>query len=734
MKKFGDGQQPFHAIIDIPEGDSQELTTVTDQALNSLYGELFNLLANHGINPTATTNADLKQVARSVWSAVTAGTLFVDTGNENVKNLTHIRKDNFLFKNGNSADNGFTIEFLNKMTNTGAVVVNVFDVENNQNHFNAVRLLSSTGSELKAKELPANSMVKAFYDYATNTFNIINIYNASITDSMVLNAENKTLRIAGVTAVESIAELLALTKANGRTAFVKSYYSGKNAGGGLFYYDETKSAVNDGAFVFDGWVRTNYDSVNADFFGAVGDGVTNDSQAIQKALNYCFAKKVNLVFSSRVYAIDTTLIIPQLIDPNFARLYRLKIDGNNCGFLMLKDTALFTSGYDNSGVITSNFGTLVDYRYSMGIELCNFAVYSAVGVLKNYIITLQDWHQNCEVHNISCRMAENFLHSHNSYYCKFANTDASFNEVRAGVRYLFTGSHNLCSLQNAVAVNSVVGYQFDGGITAFKFSECSIEGVDTGILFNSYVYDLSLDSCYFENFKTAVKFDSYFLGVNVTNNYINFLSRADCYFMEYKPIAGCIMNFDCSNFRESMPSPSQLIKNVEHIYGIGIELNLGNDQSANIADMLVDNTKIGKRVDVRKKLIYTGYKANVINDFIAGNYAGRYTEGMGGQYGFKWVNNNNSTLTLQTMIKNSRTQRIYVNIAVSYTENGTAKDAFIAGEFIGNYNSSNFYRFSNTGYTKTSDLAISVLADGFVQINGAFAGIISNAVGEVRII
>ena len=60
MKKFGEGQQPFHAIIDIPEGDSQELTTVTDQALNSLYGELFNLLQTHGINPTATTNADLK--------------------------------------------------------------------------------------------------------------------------------------------------------------------------------------------------------------------------------------------------------------------------------------------------------------------------------------------------------------------------------------------------------------------------------------------------------------------------------------------------------------------------------------------------------------------------------------------------------------------------------------------------------------------------------------------------
>ena len=90
MKKFGEGQQPFHAIIDIPEGDSQELTTVTDQVMNSLYGELFNLLQLHGINPTTTTNADLKQVARAVWAAVNAGNLFIDTGTANVKTLTHL--------------------------------------------------------------------------------------------------------------------------------------------------------------------------------------------------------------------------------------------------------------------------------------------------------------------------------------------------------------------------------------------------------------------------------------------------------------------------------------------------------------------------------------------------------------------------------------------------------------------------------------------------------------------
>jgi hypothetical protein len=78
MKKFGEGQQPFHAIIDIPEGDSQELTTVTDQAMNSFYGEFFNLLTNNSLNPTATTASDLKQVTRAVYSSVSSGNFYIE--------------------------------------------------------------------------------------------------------------------------------------------------------------------------------------------------------------------------------------------------------------------------------------------------------------------------------------------------------------------------------------------------------------------------------------------------------------------------------------------------------------------------------------------------------------------------------------------------------------------------------------------------------------------------------
>lgn len=293
MKKFGDGQQPFRAIVDIPEGDAQELTTVTDQALNSLYGELFNLLKNHGINPTTTTAADLKQVARAVWSAVAAGNLYKDTGSSNVKNLTHIKAAGFLFKNTNANDDGFTIEFLNKTENTGAVTVNVFDVENNVNHFNNTPLVNQDGSEIQPKTLAANSLARAYYDKDTGKFILFSVQNSRVTDNYVYNIDGLALRDTVIQSVDSISALANITKTHGRKIYVASYHAGLKKGGGTFVYDSTKASVNDGGNVINGWVRQVSPSyLNVMNFGAKGDGVTNDYPAFKAVSDY--VKNTNL--------------------------------------------------------------------------------------------------------------------------------------------------------------------------------------------------------------------------------------------------------------------------------------------------------------------------------------------------------------------------------------------------------------------------------------------------------
>lgn len=64
---------------------------------------------------------------------------------------------------------------------------------------------------------------------------------------------------------------------------------------------------------------------------------------------------------------------------------------------------------------------------------------------------------------------------------------------------------------------------------------------------------------------------------------------------------------------------------------------------------------------------------------MSGNYAGRFSKGMDGLNGAKWVNTFGTDLKIETAILNSQTQRIYVNLAI---DNGNTV-TFIAGEFIG---------------------------------------------------
>lgn len=196
MKKFGEGQQPFYAIVDIPEGDAQELTRVTDQALNSLYGELFNLLQAHGINPTTTTSADLKQVARAVWAAANNATLFIDSGDANNKKLTHVKGGKFLYKLTNANDDGFAVEFINNVTNTSSVTISVLDVENNNYKFNNVPLLMN-GEQIKAGKLTKGSYVKAYYDQSSNSFKMVS--SGNVAD---LSSEDETLGDNLVTVIQ----------------------------------------------------------------------------------------------------------------------------------------------------------------------------------------------------------------------------------------------------------------------------------------------------------------------------------------------------------------------------------------------------------------------------------------------------------------------------------------------------------------------------------------------------
>ena len=96
-------------------------------------------------------------------------------------------------------------------------------------------------------------------------------------------------------------------------AQTSGYYSAGDGGGNSFYWDGTSSALDNGGTIIKPtfivgagrWIAINIDNINVKQFGAKGDGITNDADAIQQALN----TGKDLIVGSGNYVINKSLYI-----------------------------------------------------------------------------------------------------------------------------------------------------------------------------------------------------------------------------------------------------------------------------------------------------------------------------------------------------------------------------------------------------------------------------------------
>ena len=118
----------------------------------------------------------------------------------------------------------------------------------------------------------------------------------TLTGYGITDAYTKSEIIINFNGLNSVAEMLAIVNpVNGQRVYVKSYHAGLNKGGGDFIYDSTKSAINNGGTVINGWVRQLDGFVTPSMFGAKGDGVSDELASFNKCTAFVKSSKVRKI-------------------------------------------------------------------------------------------------------------------------------------------------------------------------------------------------------------------------------------------------------------------------------------------------------------------------------------------------------------------------------------------------------------------------------------------------------
>lgn len=116
-----------------------------------------------------------------------------------------------------------------------------------------------------------------------------------------------------VQTVSDIAALKTVTGSTHEVAEVLGYYAKNDGGGGEFYWDSASTATDNGGTIIQAtgvptgrWLRIVDDKINAKWFGAKGDGTTDDSVAVNKALSMIDdGLTQHVYFPSGIYRVES---------------------------------------------------------------------------------------------------------------------------------------------------------------------------------------------------------------------------------------------------------------------------------------------------------------------------------------------------------------------------------------------------------------------------------------------
>jgi hypothetical protein len=271
------------------------------------------------------------------------------------------------------------------------------------------------------------------------------------------------------------------------------------------------------------------DSVNVKDFGAVGNGTTDDTAAIQAAINFAAAQyPANTWFTNTAYSVPRVVDFPsavykiagsKLLIPN-----GVVLRGNQSTLVgtgnTVSDNVCFETAYVSGSSVITNIGTTaetqrVQYARIEGFKFVNFKT----------ALNLYNFNEGCRVADCAFTNCYQALIADRCFYATFynlGNREATSLAASTAPAFDFRNFVNVEQLESIFCTNRILGIQFSGGVNGLALRNCTVEEGTNGIKFTGEVNPLNIDSCYFETL-TGVALDftdaSAHRAVTIDNNW-----------------------------------------------------------------------------------------------------------------------------------------------------------------------------------------------------------------------